>query len=198
VAYKQALRLLARIPRHLREQQAHAAPIGNAGKDEACTNKSGETDEVGMNEVSEQDPGKHERSGGDADLALKTDHFHHTSIDGQASLNPGQGPAFNDYGILKTLPRQFFGGFSGATAGPTEEVDGTILRQPASGKKTLRIESIKRFVLRLGDMDLGEFHRGADVDKAHPGICIEQLLKVRWRDCFHNRYCSTKGQTFLR
>ena len=197
MAYKQALRLLARIPRHLREQQAHAAPIGNAGKDEACTNKSGETDEVGMNEVSEQDPGKHERSGGDADLALKTDHFHHTSIDGQASLNPGQGPAFNDYGILKTLPRQFFGGFSGATAGPTEEVDGTILRQPASGKKTLRIESIKRFVLRLGDMDLGEFHRGADVEQGQTRFGIEQAFEVIRRNRFHARGEQAWFQAFL-
>ncbi len=58
------------IPRRLGDQESHAAPVGDAGEDEAGTYEAAEAVEAGVDEGAQHDAGEDHGARGDADMAF--------------------------------------------------------------------------------------------------------------------------------
>ena len=71
---------LAFIPRHFCQQQAHAAKIRDAGKNQTGTDKTRKPDEVRIHKVREQHARENNRSSSDSHLAFEAYDFYRAAV----------------------------------------------------------------------------------------------------------------------
>ena len=152
------------IPWCLGDQQAHAAPIGDTGKDQSRTDKATEPDKGWIHELRKQHAAKHDAACGDAHLTFQTDDLGFATIHGQSCLDPRERAAFDDDGVWKTSLSELVSGLGRTLTAAAEDIHGLFDAKSMMLVQVLRIKRVERHTLCRSDMDFGEFDGRAHVD----------------------------------
>jgi len=128
----------------------------------------------------QQSSQKNQGPSGNPHLALQADSGDGLAFDGQAGLDPAQGPPFHKDARPRPGLFEFSDGLPGSRPRPAEDVERggrrKLLRQPA------RIQGVKRLQDRARNMDLGVFARGADIQEMEAFAGGELPVEVMRRD----------------